>query len=123
MLRSIVIPQWVMGALKEKNAPLEIVLDPFALSSILSPLDVGFYYASVDIIFGNMSGDSEKTGTVATYDKFFETVRPVHWSFYDILEDALQAPALCDDRKARVEKILEQYNSSLDSLLIFHFRD
>ena len=116
MLRSIVIPQWVLGALKEKHAPLETVLDPFALSSILSPLDVGFYFASVDIIFGNMSGDSAKTGTVSTYDKLFEAIRPVHYAMYDMIEDALEAPALCDDRKARLRVLLDEYNASMRSL-------
>lgn len=115
MLRSVVIPHWVLDALRQNSAPLETVLDPVKLSFILSPLDVGFYYASVDTVFSPLTQEGEEDpGIVRAYRAFFETVGMIHWSFFDMIEDAVDASQGDDERIERLDKIMAAYRSAGD---------
>lgn len=50
----VIVPQWVKEAVEASNSPKEILLDPLALTGILSKADVAFYILLNTEFWGNI---------------------------------------------------------------------
>lgn len=119
MLKSVIIPQWVLNAVQKSGAPFETVLDAHALSSILSPSDVGFYLASTEIARTYIS-NSKKGVNTPSYHDLFRSFHPLHIDNFDWVEDALERSEICQNTRDRLLQIEQetriQYNGMMNDI-------
>lgn len=120
MMNMVLIPDWVLRAVRDNGAPMETVLDAFALSNILSPRDVGFYLASTEALI-DVLYEKAKRGKPG-YHELFGSMPGLHINNLDWIQDAVEVESLDDKTHERLVLIRENYREIMGELY-GRFRD